>query len=110
VEIWELGDKKKKTLFRIDQVITEIRVIDEEKGIIAFTAIPDPRKWERKVINGEDGFFNKLDNIFLSIDELKKALPQLAGKPIYMEKLVLHDKEKYLRRSKKRIEGTRSDD
>jgi hypothetical protein len=97
---------KKKPL-RIDMVITEVQVIDEEKGIIAFTSVPDPRVWEKTVIDGEKGYLHKLDGLFLSDKELAKAVPSLRGKPIYAEKIGIEDKEKYLRRSKTRIEKKR---
>ena len=97
----------KKKPFRIDMVITEIQVIDEKKGIFGFTAVPDPRVWEKTVIDGEEGYLHKLNRIFISDEELAKAIPSLNGKPIYAEKVGIEDKEKYLRRSKERIEKKR---
>lgn len=85
-------------------IITEIEIVDKEKGIFRFKAIPDPRVWEKKVVNGEEGYWHKLDNIFLSEKELAKAAPTLKNKPIYLETIGIKNKEKYLRRSKERIE------
>ena len=94
----------KKTRMRLDMVIEEIEEVDKEKGLFKFRAVPDPRVWEKRTVNGEDGFWHKIDNIFLSNKELKKAAPKLAGKPIYVENIGIKSKEEYLRRSKKRIE------
>lgn len=94
----------KKKPFRIDMVITDFKIIDEEKGIIGFTSVPDPRVWEKTVINGEEGYLHKLDNIFLTDKELAKAAPTMKGKPIYIEDIGVKNKTEYLRRSKKRIE------
>lgn len=85
-------------------VITKIEVIDKEKGLFKFQAIPDPRVWEKRIVNGEEGYWHKIDNVFLSEKELAKAAPTLKGKPIYYEEIGLKNKDEYLRRSKKRIE------
>jgi|YelNatPaOPRAMG01_1025707.scaffolds.fasta_scaffold500134_1 hypothetical protein len=96
--------KPVKRRLRLDMIITEIEIVDKEKGIFRFKAIPDPRVWEKKIVNGEEGYWHKLDNIFLSEKELAKAVPTLKNKPIYLETVGIKNKEKYLRRSKERIE------
>jgi hypothetical protein len=96
-----MSEKKK---FRLDMVITEVQAVDEEKGLFRFKVIPDPRVWERRKIEGKSGYFHKMDKIFLTDEELKKAAPTLKGKPIDVENVGVKDKEKYLRRSKERIE------
>jgi len=96
--------KPEKRKFRLDMIITEIEKIDSEKGIFKFRAIPDPRVWEKKTINGEEGYWHKIDRIFLSKKELSKAAPTLKNKPIYVEEIGIKNKEEYLKRSKKRIE------
>jgi hypothetical protein len=85
-------------------VITDVEVIDEKKGLIKFTVIPDPRIWERRTVNGKSGYWHKIDSIFLSDKELAKAAPTVKGKPIGVESIGLKNKDEYLRRSKKRIE------
>lgn len=97
-----LTEKKK---LRLDFVITDVEVIDEKKGLVRFRAIPDPRVWEKRIVNGEDGYWHKIDHIFLSNKELAKAAPTLKDKPIGVESIGIKDKDEYLRRSKKRIEG-----
>ena len=96
--------KPEKRRLRLDMIIEKIEEIDGEKGLFRFRAIPDPRVWEKKTVNGEDGFLHKIDNVFLSWEELKKATPTMAGKPIYVETIGVKNKDEYLRRSKKRIE------
>lgn len=85
-------------------IITEIQEVDKEKGIFRFKAIPDPRVWEKRTIDGEKGYWHKLDNIFISEKELARAAPTLVGKPIYLEKIGVKNKDEYLRRSRRRIE------
>jgi hypothetical protein len=94
-----------KKKFRLDMVITDVEAVDEKKGLFRFKAVPDPRVWERKTIDGKSGYLHKIDKIFLTDEELKKAAPTLKGKPIDVENVGVKDKEKYLRRSKERIEG-----
>ena len=96
--------KPEKRRFRLDMMITEIEEVDREKGLFRFRAIPDPRVWEKRTVNGKNGYWHKVDNIFLSEEELKNAAPTLKGKPIYVENIGMKNKNEYLRRSKKRIE------
>jgi hypothetical protein len=93
-----------KGKLRLDMVITKIEAVDEKKGLFKCVVIPDPRVWERKTIDGRSGYWHKIDRIFLSDEELKKAAPTLKGKPIDVETIGLK-KEDYLKRSKARIEG-----
>ena len=87
---------------RIDMVLKNFQVIDEEKGLLKVLLVPDPRVWEKRTINDKKGFWHTLDHIFLSEGELKKAAPTLAGKPITVENIGMR-KDEYLRRSKERI-------
>jgi hypothetical protein len=96
--------KPEKRRFRLDMVITDIEEVDKAKGLFKFRAVPDPKVWEKRTVNGEDGFWHKIDNVFLSWEELKKATPTMTGKPIYVETIGVKNKDEYLRRSKKRIE------
>jgi hypothetical protein len=89
---------------RIDMVFKKIEEVDREKGLFKFLAIPDPRVWQRKTVNGESGYWHKFDKIFLSDKELKKAAPTLKNKPVYVENIGLKNRDEYLRRSKNRIE------
>ena len=75
-----MSSEKKR--IRIDMLIQEINVIDEKKGIFGFSAVPDPRVWEKTDINGEKGYLHKLNGMFLSDKELANAIPSLKGKPI----------------------------
>jgi hypothetical protein len=94
-----------KKKFRLDMIISDVEAVDEKKGLFKFKVVPDPRVWERKTIDGKSGYFHKIDKIFLTDEELKKTAPTLKGKPIGVENVGVKDKEKYLRRSKERIEG-----
>jgi hypothetical protein len=98
----KMSEKKK---FRLDMVITDVEAVDEKKGLFRFKAVPDPRVWERRTINGEHGYWHKIDKVFLTDEELKRAAPTLKGKPMDVENVGVKNKEEYLRRSKNRIEG-----
>jgi hypothetical protein len=87
---------------RIDMVIADFQMIDEEKGLFKMCMVPDPRFWEKKIVDGKTGFWHKEDKIFLSEEALKRAAPSLAGKPIYIENIGLPTKE-YLQKSRDRI-------
>jgi len=98
--------KSEKKKFRLDMVITKIEVVGEDRGarVYKFRMVPDPRVWEKKVVNGEQGYWHKIDNMFLSEKQLAQAAPTLRGKSISLESVGLKNKDEYLRRSKKRIE------
>ncbi len=85
-------------------VITDTKIIDEEKRIVQFEMVPDPRIWEKIEIDGKKYYHNKVEDVSMSEDDLMDAIPQLKGKPIYFEDLGFVRKD-YLKKSKKRIEG-----
>jgi len=63
--------------------VVETQVIDEKKHIFLFKMIPDPRRYEKRTIGGEQGFYDKYDKIFFSDKSLAKAAKTLIGKPMY---------------------------
>jgi hypothetical protein len=99
---------KKKTParlpIRIDFVIAESRILDEETGKFGFLLVPDPRAWEKYTVNEVEGYRSKLDGYFVSIDELTSLAKQMVGMPITYKPPDYQDKEEYLRRSKKRLD------
>jgi hypothetical protein len=99
-----LSKKEEKFPVRIDFVIEEGKILNEETGEFEVLLVPDPRVWEKHSLNGEEGYLSKLDGYFISIKALESMAKQMAGMPITYKPLDYHDKEEYLRRSKKRLD------
>src|SRR6266699_2313073 len=81
----KIASKKSQSIrfpFRMDFVIEDPKLVDKKKGHMEFRLVPDPRIWERVTKNGEDGYFNKTDNIFVPWSVLAKMIEELPGLPI----------------------------
>jgi hypothetical protein len=88
---------------RIDFVIEDSR-INEETGEFRFLLVPDPQVWEKKTVNGVEGYVSKLDNYFISKDVLASTAKQMVGMPIKYNPPGFEGKQEYLQRSKKRLD------
>lgn len=93
----------KKEKLRIDFIIEEAQVLDEEKGHFRFLLVPDPSVWERREVNGVKGYLNKMDNTFLSDSVLADSAAQLEGIPIKYRPADSIRKDEYLEKSKRRL-------
>jgi class 3 adenylate cyclase len=74
-----------KRLSRMDFILETKKIIDEttEELVVEVRLIPNPERYDFKIINGEKGYYDRFDNVFIPLEELKKAAPQLEGMPIY---------------------------
>jgi class 3 adenylate cyclase len=81
----------------------EWQVIDEERHVFKAMMVPDPDRYERRTINGKEGYFDKQDKLFFSDEVLASAAKTLAGKPIYAPPTT-PDLEQYFGDAKRRIE------
>jgi class 3 adenylate cyclase len=77
-------------------------IIDEERRIVEARMVPDPDRYERRTINGKDGYFDKYDHFFFSDEALAKAAKTLVSKPIYAPPAT-PDLNQYFDDAKKRI-------
>lgn len=84
-----------KRSFRID-FIQEIVSFDEKTGRFRTILTPDPQRYERKTLNGEDGYFDKFDNIFIPVKTLEEASSQLNGMPIYYSPPKITNSDEYI--------------
>lgn len=69
--------------YRMDWVTTKIECIDEEKHLYRIYQEPDPRRYEKKELNGEMCFYDKFDKIYIPETVLEKTMPKLIDKHIY---------------------------
>lgn len=86
--------EKKKT-FRMDFVL-EVISFDEKTGRLVGRLIPNPERYDLKLINGEEMYFDKFDNAFIPIRELKRAASQLKGMPIYFSPPKIASADEYI--------------
>lgn len=92
-----------KKQLRMDFVIEESEIIDKERRIIRFKMVPDPSRYERRKINGEDGYYDKYENVFFSDKAMSNAARTLAGVPIYAPSPSVGDLKEYLTEAMNRI-------
>jgi hypothetical protein len=92
---------EEKGRFRLDMIV-EWTIIDEAKGLFRGRMIPDPARYEERTVNGEDGYYDRYDNIFFPKRVLAEAAPSLAGKPIYAPQSI-DDLDQYFRDAVQRI-------
>lgn len=97
--------KVEKNRLRIDFVLEEVEEIGTKDGAkkFRFKAIPDPRVWERIDKKGEHGYFNKLDEIFIPDDVMKRAIRGLTGILITAPSSIFLDKSEYIEKSRERV-------
>jgi adenylate cyclase len=81
---------------RIDLVLRKIE-FDVEKGFIKGELTPDPRRYEWKVINGEEFLYDKLDNLCYPREVLDKALKDIIELPIYYQRPEVDNVEQYVK-------------
>lgn len=72
----------------------------DEDGNYIVTMVPNPERYEFKEINGEKGYFDKLDKLFIPSAELNNAAKQMIELPINspiskIEKLEEYFSERY---------------
>lgn len=80
-----------KKIYRMD-----FKTINFDKKNGKSEVIPDPERYERKTLNGEDGYFDKFDNFFFSMETLKETLSQAIEKPIYYSPHKIENADKYI--------------
>jgi class 3 adenylate cyclase len=77
--------------------IHKVISFNEKTGELRGVMIPNPERYELKVMHGEKGYYDRFDNLFIPIEELKKAAPQLAGKPIYYSPPKIEDADQFIK-------------
>lgn len=96
---------------RIDYKIEKIEEIGD--GYFRFALVLNPERYEKKNINGVEGYWDKLDEIFITEEALEKMGPDLINSPIHYPskriddiKIYTDKRIKYLRENFESIEGT----
>lgn len=82
--------------FRMDLVTEKVELIDEEKNVYRIYQKPDPRRYEKKELNGEMGYYDKFDKFFISEKVLEDAMPTLIGKDIYYSPVKIENSHDYV--------------
>jgi len=89
---------------RLDFIIEEIEIGEDDKGnkIIGLRLKLNPEHWE--YLEENDAYYNKKLNIMIPVEELKKAIPTLNGKPVYFENILSENDEDYIKKLKEEYE------
>ena len=95
----------KSERIRIDFTLEEAVPIGEDKDSKYFRLrlVPDRRSWERKEIDGEKGWFNILEEVFISDKVMADTIKTLKGVSITSTSVEIKDEQKYIEKSKKRV-------
>lgn len=67
-------------LIRIDWVVEKITVLKEEERTVEFVSVPDPRRYEEILIDGEKGYQDKRTGLKFRLSDLQ---PPSTGTPIF---------------------------
>ena len=76
--------------------VQEIISVDEEGRTVTFRLKPDPRRYEWKVIDGEECLYDRFDKILFPKEAFFESMKQMAGMPIYHQPQEIGDAEKYV--------------
>ena len=74
---------------------SEVKPVEGEKNKFEFIITPNEKRYDFRVFNGIEGYFDKYDNIFIPKDVLINSLNQILGLPINMPPPRIDDFEKY---------------
>jgi len=85
--------------FRMD-FETKVVSFDEKTGTVVFEFIPNPRRYEWKMIDGKRCLYDKLDNICFSEEVFSQLADKLAGMPIYYERQEIGNAGQYVENRK----------
>jgi adenylate cyclase len=101
-----IGMPLEKKLHRLDLTMKIEKIIDEnsEELVVRVHLVPNPERYVFATVNGEEGYIDKFDHSFMPIEELKKALPQLEGMPIYWSEPKITDIDEYIKERKSHIQ------
>jgi len=86
----------KNPRFRMD-FIQEVIAFDREKGIIEARLIPDPRRYEWRILKGTEYLYDRLDNLLIAKDTLLSAIERSRNLPIYYQQQEVDDVVDYIK-------------
>jgi hypothetical protein len=86
--------EEKKPL-RID-FIQEVVSFDAKTGKLVGRLIPNPERYDFKIVDGREGYYDKFDGIFISLEELKKLASSLQGMPIHASPPKIESADEYV--------------
>lgn len=65
---------------RMDFVIEPVSDVDAS-GRVRVRLMPDPKRYEARTVGGKEGWYDKLDKTFISVDVLRQMAAQMSGMP-----------------------------
>lgn len=81
------------TDFRMDFNVEVIEKTDDGYFILKYA--PDPNRYSLKRINGEEGYWDNFDEIFIPLDEISKMVESVKNCPIYYPHKTIEDIKTY---------------
>ena len=76
--------------------IQELISFDEKTGKAEVYLIPNPARYEFKVMNGQKGYYDRFDDLFIPVEVLKKIAHKLDGKPFYYSPPKINDADQFI--------------
>lgn len=90
---------KKRDIIRIDY--SDFELIKREDGGLSFKMRLDPKRYEFMELDGKKGYFDKYDNLFLTIEAIESLVTSMQGEPFFISQPFIETIENY---TKQRIE------
>lgn len=91
------------TRFRMDFDIQEVSC-DEKTRIMTGRLVPNPNRYEKKVINGETCWYDKLDKLVIPMKVVRQMAAQMCGMPIFYKPPKITKTVEYIRERYPEIE------
>jgi len=77
--------------------IQEVISFDEKTGKAEVILTPNPARYDFKVINDQEGYYDRFDDLFIPVELLKKILPKLDGMPFYYSPPKIDDADQFIK-------------
>lgn len=96
---------EKTKRFRIDfkPKIVETKKNEDGSATYVMEFIPDPKRYQLTTRNGEEGYWSEHDQLFIPLEDFKKAWKTMGGMPIYYNPLEESDFRQYLEKARNEL-------
>jgi adenylate cyclase len=91
-----MSRNKNQFRMRLD-FVQEIISVDEDKGLLLARLIPDPRRYEWRMVEGKKCLYDRLDDTLFSEEVIFDLAKQMVGKPVYFQPQEIDNSEQYVK-------------
>jgi len=96
-----------KATFRMD-FEQEVISMDEKTGVVKSQLVPNPDRYKyTRTDDGQEGYLDKFDKVFIPMELIKKLASQIKGQPIYYSQPSIKNGNEYVITRRAELEKTR---